>query len=96
MLNVMDKVRNNLSGSYELCNKKLMSKVNTLLIRERKSPTKTKPKYYLLGLNFNNKKAEYISSLYQLKSNLFKLDYQSKEYLLSFNGNSAIIKSIEL
>jgi len=91
-----DKVINYLSGSYELSNKKLKSKEKTFLIRERKKVTKSKPKYYLLGLNFNNKKAEYISSLYQVKNNLFKLDYQSKEYLLSFNGNSAIIKPIEL
>lgn len=92
----MDKVRNYLSGSYELSNKKLKSKEKTFLIIERKKPTKSKPKHYLLGLNFNNKKAEYISSLYQVKNNLFKLDYQSKEYLLSFNGNNAIIKPIEL
>lgn len=92
----MDKVINYLSGSYELSNKKLTSKLITLLIRERKNPTKTKPKHYLLGLNFNNKKAEYISSLYQVEKNLFKLDYQNKGYLLSFNGNSATIKPDEL
>jgi len=69
-----------------------------LLIKERKNPTKRKPKFYLGFLA--GKKFSYISSLYPCEvvskglldkgiTQLFLMDYMDRDYFLALSENKA-------
>ena len=79
----MTKVQNFLCGIYSqtgLNLKKDNSNIH-LVVRLRNKPTKKKPKKFLIRLA--DKKAFYISSLYQNEDNSYRFDYENKHYKLT-------------
>ncbi len=79
----MTKVQNFLCGIYSqtgLNLKKDNSNIH-LVVRNRNKPTKQKPKKFLVRLV--DKKAVYISSLYQNQDKSYNLEYENKHYRLT-------------
>ena len=94
----MTKVQNFLCGIYSqngLNLKKDNSDIH-LVVRKRLKPTKQKPIKFLIRLA--DKKATYISSLYQNSDNSYNFDYQNKHYNLTqintSNGLKVVINQI--
>lgn len=64
-----------------------------LILKERKNPTKRKPKYFLLDVGV--KPARYISSLYPTDNpNVYLLEYNGVNYRFELDRIEALIKQV--
>lgn len=81
----MTKVQNFLCGSYSQIGANLKKEDSSLhlIIRERKTITKFKPKKFLIRVD--ETKPCYISSLYPIDNNTHSLDYNGTKYKLTQN-----------
>ena len=79
---------------YSVIGNRIISDFYQFLIVDRKNPTKTKAKKYLLHVD-SSKKRTYVSSLYPIGNfqNKYKFDYRQTVYFLTIEGGSAFIKS---
>jgi hypothetical protein len=82
-----------ITGTFIFQSSTLQNKFFKFLILNRKQTTPTKTDKYLLQVLPNK---QYISSLYFLKKNNYKLDYLGHSYNLTLNKQNAIgkIKSL--
>lgn len=74
---------NNLQGEYKLFKRVLKGNGLKLLIAKRNKTTKTKTPQFLYDIS--TKQGRYISSLYPLADNVYKLDFQGVEYQLKLD-----------
>ena len=81
-----------LKGEYIKYQHSLVSKNNSLVIGERKTPTPKKPVNYLLLKQ--GKKYHYVSSLYPKMCcpNQYTFDYANKSYTYTQQGDSVTIE----
>jgi len=79
---------NSLVGIFERKGKTLTAQGVKLLISERKQPTPTKPKYFLVDKVSNR----YVSSLFETEGlYTYNFDHNGVKYLLTLNPTSATI-----
>jgi hypothetical protein len=83
---VMSKIE--LCANYKRVGNKLFSKDHILLIRERNKVSTNKPKKFLLKLDTQSNKGDYISSLYSTTSTHFNFDFNGVKYQLKLDGDS--------
>jgi|TARA_R110001592_G_C13134982_1_gene746881 hypothetical protein len=90
----MNKSNVSICTDYSVIGNRIISDFYQFLIVDRKNPTKTKAKKYLLHVD-SRKKRTYVSSLYPIgnSQNLYKFDYRQTVYFLTIEGESAFIKS---
>jgi hypothetical protein len=79
-----------LVGTYQREGSKLISENLNLLISKRKNTSPTKPPYFIVNKT-SSPKGDYISSLYPLGNNEFKIDFQGTNYKIIFEEQVAHI-----
>lgn len=86
----MTKVQNFLCGNYSQIGANLKKEDSSvhLIIRERKTITKFKPKKFLIRVD--QPKPCYISSLYPIDNNIHSLDYNGIKYKLTQSTTAGI------
>tara|TARA_R100000951_G_C2623957_1_gene175443 strand:+ start:944 stop:1222 length:279 start_codon:yes stop_codon:yes gene_type:complete len=79
---------------YSVIGNRIISDFYQFLIVDRKNPTKTKAKKYLLHVA-DNQNRTYVSSLYPVgnSQNKYKFDFRNTVYFLTVEGEAAFIKS---
>ena len=79
----MAKVQNFLCGNYSQIGVNLKKDDSSihLIIRERKTTTRFKPKKFIIRVD--EQKPSYISSLYPISKNTYSLDYNGVKYKLT-------------
>ena len=84
----MEKKKQNMFiGKYDLKDKKFTIEQKTYKISERKKRIGNKPKYYINGL----KPFEYISSLYPIENNTYRMEYKRTYYTVELVEHSILI-----
>jgi hypothetical protein len=81
-------IQQSLVGNFQREGKTLTAPGVKLLISERKKPTPTKPKYFLV----NKTTDSYISGLFETEAlHTYNLDYRGVKYLMTLTPTTATI-----
>lgn len=87
--NITANIQPSLVGNFQREGNTLIAQGVKLLISERKQPTPTKPKYFLVD-KVNN---QYVSSLFETEAlHTYRFDFKGVKYLLTLNPTQATIK----